>query len=136
MLKPAKCTLFWEEVQFLGHLVSREGVRADPANVKRVATWPTPTTKREVHQFLGFASYYRHFIKDFAGIAKPLHRLTEEGGTFLWTDECERAFEKLRHLLTTTPLLAYPDFNRPFILNTDASAVGIGAILTTQDRRG
>ena len=59
MLKPAKCTLFQEEVQFLGHLVSREGVHADSANVERVTTWPTPTTKREVQQFLGFASYYR-----------------------------------------------------------------------------
>ena len=83
MLKPAKCTLFREEVQYLGHLVSREGVWADPTNVERVATWPTPTTKREVQQFLGFASYYCCFIKDFAGIAKPLHRLTEEEGTFL-----------------------------------------------------
>ena len=130
MLKPAKCTLFRDEVHFLGHLVFREGVRADPANVERVATWPTPTTKREVQQFLGFASYYRRFIKDFVGIAKPLHRLTEEVDTFRWTDECEHAFEKLRHLLTTTPLLAYPDFDRPFILDTDASAVGIGAVLS------
>ena len=108
MLKPAKCTLFHEEVQFLGHLVSREGVWADPANVERVATWPTPTSKREVQQFLGFACYYCRFIQDFAEIAKPLHHLTEEGCTFLWTDECERGFEKLRHLLTTTSLLAYP----------------------------
>ena len=135
VLKPAKC-LFREEVQFLGHLVSREGVRADPANVEWVATWPTPTTKREVQNFLSFASYYRRFIKDLAGIAKPLHRLTKEGDTFRWTDECERAFEKLRHLLTTTPLLAYPDFERPFILDTDASAVGIGAVLSHIDNTG
>ena len=135
-LKPAKCTLFQEEVQFLGHLVSREGVRADPANVERVATWPTPATKTEVQQFLGFASYYRRFIQDFAEIAKPLHRLTEEGATFLWTDECERTFEQLRRLLTTTPLLAYPDFKRPFILDTDASGVGIGAVLSQLDEAG
>ena len=89
-----------------------------------------------MQQFLRFASYYRHFIKDFAGIAKQLHRLTEEGDTFRWTDECERAFEKLRHLLTTTPLLAYPDFDRPFILDTDASAVGIGAVLSQIDNTG
>ena len=136
MLKPAKCTLFREEVQFLGHLVSREGVRADPANVERVTTWPTPTTKREVQQFLSFASYYRRFIKDFAGIAKPLHCLTEEGDTFLWTDECERAFKKLCHLLTTTPLLAYLDFDRPFILDTDGSADSIGAVLSQIDNTG
>ena len=136
MLKLDKCTLFREEVQFLGHLVSREGVRADPANVERVATWPTPTTKREVQQFLGFASYYCRFIKDFAGIAKLLHLLTEEGDTFRWTDKCERAFEKLRHLLTTTPLLGYPDFDHPFILDTDANAVGIGAVLSQIDNTG
>ena len=89
-----------------------------------------------MQQCLGFASYYRHFIKDFAGIAKPLHHLTDEGCTFLWTDECERALEKLRHLLTTTPLLAYPDFNRPFILDTDASAVSIEAVLSQIDKTG
>ena len=135
-LKPAKCTLFHEEVQLLGHLVSREGVRTDPANVERVATWLTPTTKTEVQQFLGFASYYCRFIQDFAGIAKPLHRLTEEGATFLWTDECEHTFEKLRRLLTTTPLLAYPDFSRPIILDTNASGVRIGAVLSQLDEAG
>ena len=101
-----------------------------------VTAWPTPTTKREVQQFLGFASYYRRFIQDFSGIAKPLYRITEEGATFLWTDECERAIEKLRHLLTTTPLLAYPDFNRPFILDTDASGVRIGAVFSQIDEAG
>ena len=135
-LKLAKCALFRAEVQFLGHLVSREGIQADPSNVERVSKWPTPTTTRDVQQFLGFASYYRRFVQDFATIAKPLHHLTEDGAPFLWTEECQSAFEKLRHLLTTTPMLAYPDFNWPFILDTDTSGVGIGAILSQVDGEG
>ena len=95
-----------------------------------------PTTKTEVQQFFGFASYYHRFIQDFAGIAKPLHCLTEEGATYLWTDECEHTFEKLCHLLTTTALLAYPDFNCPFIQDTDASGVGMGAVLSQLDEAG
>ena len=83
-----------------------------------------------------FSSYYRCFVQGFAEIAKPLHHLTEDGATFLWTIECQSAFEKLRHLLTTTALLAYPNFDRAFILDTDASVVGIGAVLSQVDEEG
>ena len=85
---------------------------------------------------MGFASYYRRFIKDFAVVAKPLHRLTEKGAQFKWTAECERAFQQLRNLLTSTPVLAHPDFNRPFILDTDASDTGVGAVLSQVDEEG
>ena len=83
-----------------------------------------------------FSSYYRRFVQGFAEIAKPLHHLTEDGATFLWMIECQSAFEKLRHLLTTTALLAYPNFDRAFILDTDASGVGIGAVLSQFDEEG
>ena len=104
--------------------------------VEKVAKWPTPTTTKEVQRFLGFASYYRRFIPKFADVAKPLHRLTERGTPFRWTKEGKWAFEELRRRLTTSPMLAYPDFERPFILDTDASDVGIGTVLSQIDDQG
>ena len=101
-----------------------------------MSTWPVPTSKREIQQFLGLASYYRRFVKDFARIARPLHRLTECTASFLWTDDCQDAFNKLRQCLCSAPVLAYPDFSRQFILDTDASDVGIGAVLSQVDAEG
>ena len=85
---------------------------ADPSKIEKVATWPTPTSVRETQQFLGFAGYYRRFVQDFAHIARPLHRLTERPAIFMWTDECQGSFDELRRVLTSAPVLAYPDFNR------------------------
>ena len=129
-LQLRKCSFFQSEVSYLGHIVSRDGIAADPTKVEKVANWPVPTTTKEVQQFLGFAGYYRRFVKDFAHTARPLHRLTERGATFRWTNECQNAFEDLRRRLVTTPVLAYPDYTRPFILDTDASDTGIGAVLS------
>ena len=129
-LQPAKCVLCTHEVTFLGHIVSAAGITTDPSKTDKVTSWPTPTTKREVQQFLGLANYYRRFIKHFASIAKPLHRLTEKTASFKWTTECQTAFETLKHTLTSAPILAHPDYSKEFILDTDASAVGIGAVLS------
>ena len=117
-------------------MVSREGISTDPAKVDKVAGWPVPTCTREVQQFLGFASYYQRFIRDFSQLAKPLHRLTERNCQFNWTPECQSAFERLKVKLTTAPVLAYPDYGRPFILDTDASDVGIGGVLSQRDDQG
>ncbi len=129
-LQPAKCALFQHQVVYLGHIVSREGIATDPEKTSKVADWPQPTTSREVQQFLGLASYYRRFIKGFAVIAKPLHRLTERNVPFKWTAESQAAFEELRQKLVTAPVLGVPDFSREFIIDTDASDVGIGAVLS------
>ena len=129
-LQPAKCTLCGESVSFLGHIVSSSGIAADPSKTSKVSTWPVPTCRREVQQFLGLANYYRRFIKDFASIAKPLHHLTEKNVKFEWTPSCQEAFELLKSKLTSPPVLAHPDFQLPFILDTDASATGIGAVLS------
>ena len=135
-LKPSKCSFLQDEVQYLGHIVSKDGVKVDPAKTNKVASWSTPTSIREVKQFLGFASYYRRFIEGFAQVAKPLHCLTECKRQFQWTEECQAAFEELRHRLTTSPVLAYPDFEKSFILDTDASDVGIGAVLSQVSHNG
>ena len=128
-LKPSKCTFFQHSVTYLGHIVSREGVAADPEKIRKVASWPTPSSSKEVQSFLRFASYYRHFIKDLAAVAKPLYCLTEKGVHFKWTVDCENTFQDLHHHLSSTPVLAHPNFNRQFILDTNASDVGIGAVL-------
>ena len=116
--------------------MSREGIATDPGKISKVAGWPVPTTVQEVQRFLGFASYYRRFIRDFAEIAKPLYRLTERNFSFKWTTECQQCLEELKDRLTTTPVLAYPDYSRPFILDTDASDFGIGAVLAQHDDDG
>ena len=129
-LQPAKCGLCKDEINFLGHVVSADGVATDPSNIVKVKEWPTPTNGKEVQQFLGLAMYYCRFIKGFATIAKPLHRLTEKGANFTWTDACSEAFATLKTKLTSTPILAFPDFSGEFILDTDASGTGIGAVLS------
>ena len=96
IVKPEKRALCREEVSYLGHIVSKHGVANDPEKTKQVSSWPTPTTIQEVQQFLGLASYYRRFIKDFSTIAKPLHRFTEKGRLFNWTIECANAFAELK----------------------------------------
>ena len=129
-LKPAKCVLFRDEVLYLGHVVSRQGIATDPAKTSKVSGWPTPTTVKEVQQFLGLASYYRRFVCNFATLAKPLYKLTERGRTFQWTKECAEAFAVLKNRLTTAPILCYPNYKEKFILDTDASQEGIGAVLS------
>ena len=134
--KPAKFAFCKSEVAFLGHIVSANGVITDPAKVEKVKNWPLPTSKREVQQFLGLANYYQRFIQDFATIAKPLHKLTEKTAKFHWTQQCQQAFEELRRKLVTAPVLAFPDYDRPFILNTDASDTGLRAVLSQFDDQG
>ena len=131
-IKPEKCSFLKEKVKYLGHIVSKEGITADPEKTATLKTWPTPTSTKEVQQFLGLANYYRRFIKDFA----QMHKLTEQTSSFLWTTECQKSFEILRHLLSSPPILSYPDFTKPFILDTDASNDGIGGVLSQLDKDG
>ena len=129
-LKPTKCNFCSVQVEFLGHIVSADGVRTDPSKTEKVAQWPVPTNRKEIQQFLGLANYYRRFMNNFATIAKPLHSLTEKTAKFEWTSKCQTVFEELRHRLITAPVLAFPDYEREFILDTDASDTGIGAVLS------
>ena len=131
-LKPKKCEFFQKEVSFLGHVVGSTGVACDPAKLEAVTEWKTPQSVTEVRSFLGLASYYQRFIMGFAKVAAPLTALTEKGCDFEWTESCENAFQTLKCKLVEAPILAYPSriLEDPFILDTDASDVGLGGVLS------
>lgn len=128
-----KCLFAQKTIEYLGHVISQEGVAVDPNKVVSVTQWPTPKNVKGVRGFLGLTGYYRKFIKDYGRIAKPLMELTKKDG-FKWGNETQRAFEELKEKLTTTPVLALPDFSKTFVIECDASRSGIGAILL-QDKR-
>ena len=129
-LKPKKCFLFWKRVSSLGHVVTEEGITADPGKVEQVRTWPVPESSMEVKSFLGLASYYRRFIPAFSTVAQPLYKLTEAKTEFVWTGQCQQAFDGLKRLLTSARVLAYLTREGKFVLHTDASDHGIGAVFS------
>ena len=129
LLKPSKCRLFKTKVEFLGHVVSGDGISCDPKKIAAVEHWAAPSSVREVRSFVGFASYYRKFIPGFATVAGPLHALMGKA-KFAWSNECQEAFDKLKTLLKKTPVLAYPQEGQTFYLDTDASNTGTGAVLS------
>ena len=137
-LKPKKCAFLRDEVAYLGHIISQEGIRPDPAKVHKVRTFPVPTDVTTLRQFLGLASYYRKFIPGFAKVASPLHDLTKKGSSFCWTSACDKAFQALKELMCDAPVLAYPRFgaDATFVLETDASTLGLGAILSQSQPDG
>ena len=130
-LKPKKCLLLREEVLYLGHVVSAAGIKPDPAKIEKVLSYPVPTDVTKVRQFLGLASYYRRFISGFARISHSLHALTRKDVAFVWSDDCNTAFNLLKECLVRAPVLSYPQFGEgeEFVLETDASGVGLGAVL-------
>ena len=129
-LKAPKCELFRPEVSFLGHTISRFGIRPSPDKVKAVKNWKQPQTVTQVRSFLGFSSYYRRYIQNFSVRAAPLNRLLEAGQAFIWTDDHENAFQDLKSALTGEEVMAFPQDNGLFILDTDASDYGIGSVLS------
>lgn len=129
-LKPAKCSLLRSDVTFLGHVVSANGVNPNPTNIDKICGWPQPARVRDVRAFLGMSGYYRRFVKDYSKLAKPLTNLTRKGVTFCWTTPCEDAFQKLKSVLVSPEVMAFPTDHCPFILDTDACDVSIGAVLS------
>ena len=129
-LKPSKCVLFAEKTLYLEHVISAQGVSCDPQKIEAVQKWTAPRTVKQVRSFVGTVGHYKRFIKNFAGICKPLHDLTKKNAKFVWSDECEQAFQTLRNCLITAPVMAYPRDEGLYILDTDASATAIGAVLS------
>ena len=129
-LKPSKCHLFQTQVNYLGHVVSKDGVATDPAKVTAVADWPVPRNLTELRAFLGTVGYYRRYVEGFASRARPLTKLTAKDIKFHWTVECQNAFDSLKQSLISAPVLGYPDPALQYILDTDASLEGVGAVLS------
>lgn len=129
-LKPSKCQILQTRVRFLGHIITREGVAKDPDKTSAVQNWPVPKKVKEVRAFLGLCSYYRKFLPNFAKLARPLHHLTKGTEKFSWSSECDEAFNQLKNKLTTAPILALPNDDEDYVLDTDASGVSIGAVLS------
>ena len=153
-IKPKKSFFFQSKVLFLGHILSKDGISPNPDKIQKVKDWPVPTNAKEVHSFLGLASYYRRFVPQFAKWANPLHDLIRPVATkksrprirlpplqqnlpkFEWTELHNNSFEKLKLALTSAPILAYPNYSKPFLLETDASLKGLGAVLSQEDDNG
>ena len=131
-LAPNKCHLFQTEVQYLGHVVTPNGVKTQPEKVQTVKEWPTPQCVTEVRSFVGLVSYYRRFIPNMSKIAKPLYGLYDKSVEFLWTVECELAFQKLKECLITAPVLAYPQSEGQYIIDCDASNYAMGGVLSQE----
>lgn len=132
-VKFKKCEFGKQELEYLGHIITHTGVKVDCSKVKAMTDWPIPTTITELRGFLGLTGYYRRFIRDYGLIARPLTNLLRKG-KFAWDTMAEEAFNNLKLATTTTPTLALPNFSKPFVIETDASGDGIGAILS-QDAR-
>ena len=159
-LSPEKCHFFQSKVKCLGHVISSEGVMTDPDKIEAVRSWNVPTNVKELKSFLGFAGYYRRFIKGFSSIAKPLNALTagcdnhkkrkekarlKDDGLLrkasepfgaAWTPECQDAFDTLKGKLITSPVLGFVDYDKPFVVHTDASGTGLGATLYQEGSDG
>jgi hypothetical protein len=128
-LKLAKCSWCKTQLNFLGHTISAKGIYPDPKKIEVVQKLTPPVDLKSLRRFLGLTSYYRKFIRHYAQVAHPLNSLLRKGTIYKWTDDCQVAFEELKHRLATAPILAYPDFTKPFALLTDASCTGLGAVL-------
>ena len=119
-----------QEVRYLGYVVSQAGISVDKS--KAVEKFLIPRNVKELRSFLGLALYYHCFIKGFSRIAQPLFALTKRDVVFEWKDVCQQAFQRLKDMLTSAPVLVFPNFSKRFILETDASGLGLGAILSQQ----
>jgi hypothetical protein len=140
MVKLSKCKFVQTEVKFLGHIISHGAMRCNPESVETIRNWKRPSSGKNqvtaVRSFLGMVGWYRKFIPNFSIIAEPLFHLTKKNIKWEWTPQCEKAFRELIRLITKGPVLAIADPNKPYILHTDASDVGMGAVLMQEDKEG
>ena len=134
-LTPSKCELFKNRLEYLGHIVSSQGIKTNPKKIAAIVNWPQLKNIMQVRSFLGFCNYYQKFIKGYAQVAKPLYQLItgenakKNTNKIEWTDKCKEAFSKLKEIYTDTPILAYADYTKSFKVHTDASEQGFGTVL-------
>lgn len=129
-LNPEKCDFFKNEVTFLGHNCTAQGLKPDPRKIATILHYPRPTNKEEVTRFHAMANYYRRFIQNFSSLTYPLTRLRKKRAIFKWSDICENAFQAIKKILISPPLLIYPDFTKQFRVTVDASHLGCGAVIS------
>ena len=132
-LKPSKCKFAIKNVKYLGHIISEDGIKVDPDKTMAVSSFPVPKTVKEVRSFLGMCNYYRKFVKSYSSLATPLTDLLQKDKQFIWTEKCQSSFEALKLKLTSSPVLAYADMDKPFELTCDASDSAIGHVLSQRD---
>ena len=135
-VKASKCSFGADDPLYLGHTISSKGVHTDPTKIEAIERFPAPVSVEKLRSFLGLAGYYRRFISNFSSVASPLTQLTQKSTTFQWVLPQQKVFSLLKQSLCTEPVLAYQGFERPFILQTDASNVGLGAVLAQVDHKG
>jgi len=134
-LHPDKCAFFRTEVTYLGHKCTDKGILPDSSKYDTIKNFPRPTNGDAVRRFVAFCNYYRRFIKNFASYATHLTKLTKKKATFIWSEECEKAFQYFKKALMKPQILQYPDWEKPFVITTDASKLACGAILS-QEKHG
>lgn len=129
-VKAEKCAFHQTSTSFLGFVIAQGGLEMDPAKVKAVVEWPTPQSRKELQRFLGFANFYRRFVRNYSTMVAPLTCLTSSSVRFIWSEAADRAFQTLKSRFTNAPILTTPDPTRQFIVEVDASDVGVGAVLS------
>ena len=129
MLTPSKCSFAQNSIEYLGHVISSNGVSTDPHKIQAVKDWPVPSNIKDVRGFLGLTGYYRRFIKHYSLISRPLTLLLRKGTPFVWSVTTQETFDLLKKTMVTAPVLALPQFNKSFTVETDASETGLGAVL-------
>jgi hypothetical protein len=135
-LKPEKCVFDTQEVEYLGMIIKPGQVAMDQAKLTGIKDWPRPTSLTQVRSFLGFCNFYRHFVPHYSDIARPLINLTKKGVPFTWSPTCTDAFEQLKGIFTSSPILHNPNPEKQFTIATDASLTATGGVLLQTDENG